>query len=280
MRETEVPLGRPPVVVNMGVGVHGVVSPTDVFRLPRLWQLHLYRYDAELTVEGTTHLVRPGRVSLVPPGATVHYRYQGRSEHLYAHLLIEAAGVPHRIPVIQDTGPDFPLLADLLSRAIAAFPSRPDHTRAEIWTALWRITALAPAPDRDRHPAVAAAIAHIEAHLATSLVVPDIARTVGVSHNHLTRLFRSETGNTVVAHIRKRRMQRARHLLSASTLSIPAIAASVGIPDLQAFNKACRRELGAAPRVLRGPGTPATPRTPVTAGRGTAAERSSGASGS
>jgi AraC family transcriptional regulator len=26
----------------------------------------------------------------------------------------------------------------------------------------------------------------------------------------------------------------------------------VGIPDLQAFNKACRRELGASPRALRG----------------------------
>ncbi len=30
------------------------------------------------------------------------------------------------------------------------------------------------------------------------------------------------------------------------------MAASVGIPDLQAFNKACRRELGASPRALRG----------------------------
>ena len=39
--------------------------------------------------------------------------------------------------------------------------------------------------------------------------------------------------------------------LQATTLSIPAIAASVGIPDLQAFNKACRRELGASPRGIR-----------------------------
>jgi transcriptional regulator GlxA family with amidase domain len=46
-------------------------------------------------------------------------------------------------------------------------------------------------------------------------------------------------------------MDRARHFLQATTLSIPAIAASVGIPDLQAFNKACRRELGASPRGIR-----------------------------
>jgi transcriptional regulator GlxA family with amidase domain len=46
-------------------------------------------------------------------------------------------------------------------------------------------------------------------------------------------------------------MARARHLLTATTMSIPAVAASVGINDLQAFNKACRRELGASPRVVR-----------------------------
>ncbi len=66
MRETDVHLGEPPAVVNIGVGVHGVASRTDVFRLPELWQLRLYQYDAELTVDGTAHTIRPGRVSLVP----------------------------------------------------------------------------------------------------------------------------------------------------------------------------------------------------------------------
>lgn len=55
---------------------------------PGGWRLHLYRYAAELTVDGVPHAIRPGRVSLVPPGAVVRYRwhYRGRSEHLYAHL--------------------------------------------------------------------------------------------------------------------------------------------------------------------------------------------------
>jgi transcriptional regulator GlxA family with amidase domain len=72
-----------------------------------------------------------------------------------------------------------------------------------------------------------------------------------VSHNHLTRLFRAETGSTVVGYVQARRMARARHLLTSSTLPIPAVAASVGIPDLQAFNKTCRRERGASPRAIR-----------------------------
>ncbi|NGO41576.1 AraC family transcriptional regulator [Streptomyces ureilyticus] len=254
MRETEVHLGAPPGVVNAGVGVHGVASRTDVFRLPELWQLHLYQYDAELIVDGTSHTVRPGRVSLVPPGATVRYRYQGRSEHLYAHLRIAPAGPPRTVPVMQDAGPELPTLTSLLLQAIASVPGAPERTRAEIWTALWRIAHLTPdAPGQPGpHPAVTAAIAYIEANLAAPLTVPAVARAAGVSHNHLTRLFRTATGGTVVAYVRRRRLDRAHHLLRASTLSIPAVAASVGIPDLQAFNKACRRELGASPRALRG----------------------------
>jgi transcriptional regulator GlxA family with amidase domain len=155
---------------------------------------------------------------------------------------------------MQDAGPEFPMLSSLLLNAIAAAPGAPEHTRAEIWTALWRVARLTPptATSRGPHPAVGTAIAHIEARLAAPLTIPEIARAAGISHNHLTRLFRAETGTTVVAYIRRRRLQRAHHLLRATTLSIPAVAASVGIPDLQAFNKACRRELGASPRVLRG----------------------------
>ncbi|GHA35500.1 hypothetical protein GCM10010372_39650 [Streptomyces tauricus] len=253
MRETSIHLGEPPVVANAGVGVHGVASRTDVFRLPELWQLHLYQYEAELTVDGTPHLIRPGRVSLVPPGATVRYRYQGRSEHLYAHVRIAATGTPRTVPVLQDAGAELPVLTGLLLQAVASAPGEPERTRAEIWAALWRVAHLAPATGRPGpHPAVTAAMAYIEGHLAAPLTVPAVARSAGVSHNHLTRLFRATTGGTVVAYIRRRRLDRARHLLRASTLSIPAVAASVGIPDLQAFNKACRRELGGSPRALRG----------------------------
>lgn len=258
MRETEIHLGEPPYVALIGVGVHGVASRTDVFRLPELWQLHLYQYEAELTVDGTTHTLRPGRVSLVPPGTTVRYRYRGRSEHLFAHLRIPPSGPPRTVPVVQDTGPELPALTGLLLQAVAAAPSEPDRTRAELWTALWRVAQLTPpvAAAPGPHPAVTAAIAHIEAHLAAPLTIPEVARVAGVSHNHLTRLFHTETGGTVVAYIRRRRLERAHHLLRATTLSIPAVAASVGIPDLQAFNKACRRELGASPRALRGAGLP------------------------
>ncbi|WP_329113129.1 AraC family transcriptional regulator [Streptomyces sp. NBC_01465] len=246
-------LDRPPRVASVGVGVHGTSALREVFRLPDLWQLHLYRYEGELTVDGAVYAIRPGHVSLAPPGALVEYRYRGRSEHLYAHLEIPDSGPRSIVPVMQNAGARAPVLADLLQQAVAVAPRNHARACAEVWAALWRVAELA-APgggaERGSGP-VASAVAHVEAHLAEPLTVPEVALAAGVSHNHLIRLFRAELGVTVVAYIRRRRMEQARHLLRASTLSIPAVAASVGIADLQAFNKACRRELGASPRAIR-----------------------------
>jgi AraC family transcriptional regulator len=247
-------LDEPPGVAAVGIGVHGPANHVDVFSLPDLWQLHLYGYEADLTVDEAAHKIRPGRVSLVPPGTTVRYRYRGRSEHLYVHLRLGTAGAPRSIPVIQDTGTELAPLTTQLQSALSAWPHSPARATAEIWAALWRVAHLAPPRSAGTiapHPAVAAAVAMIEARLAEPLSVAEIAKAVGLSHNHLTRLFRAATGQTVVGYLRNRRMERARHFLQATTLSIPAIAASVGIPDLQAFNKACRRELGASPRGIR-----------------------------
>lgn len=245
-------LTEPPVVVNLGVGVHGVTGRRDVFRLPDLWQLHLYGYAAELSVGGTTHPIRPGHVSLIPPDEQVTYKYHGRSEHLYVHLRLPGRGEAHTLPVTQDAGAETPLLAQLLRQAIAVAPGSPVMAAAQVWTVLWRMTHLAQAGGP--HAAVAEAIAFVESNLAAPLTVPEIAAAAGISHNHLTRLFRAETGQTVVAYIRHRRLERARHLLRESTMPIQAVATAVGIADLQAFNKACRRELGASPRAVRAGG--------------------------
>jgi AraC family transcriptional regulator len=248
-------LTEPPEVVNAGVGVHGVRGLRDVFRMPDFWQFHLYGYSADVTVGGTTYAVSPGSVSLVPAGVQVEFAYRGRSEHLYAHFRPRLVGEPSYVPAVQDSGTAAPVLSDLLRQAIEASPSGSPRVAAEVWTALWRVSQLSAALSEGGgtagHPAVAAAIAYIEANLARPLTVPALARAAGVSHNHLTRLFGSETGTTVVAYIRQRRMARARHLLVSSTLSIPAVAASVGIPDLHAFNKSCHRELGGSPRTVR-----------------------------
>ncbi|MES5820720.1 AraC family transcriptional regulator [Streptomyces sp. RG80] len=254
-QQVELALDLPPQVANAGVGVHGAAGPHEVFRLPRLWQLHLYNYRGTLEFGGVSHPIRPGHVSLVPPDTEVHFHYDApHCEHLYAHFRLPGDGERRRLPAMQDAGADAVALSGLLRQTVAANTHSPVRASAELWTVLWRTTALTGSTGNStspRHPALQTAMTHIEEHLAGPLSIPAVARAAGVSHTHLTRLFRDDTGHTVVGYIRHRRMERARHLLIASTLAIPAIAAAVGIGDLQAFNKTCRRELGASPRAVR-----------------------------
>ncbi|GAA2154403.1 MULTISPECIES: helix-turn-helix domain-containing protein [Glycomyces] len=254
MQRVRLHLDQPPEVVGAGIAVHGLTTAEDRFRLPELWQLHLFDYEADLWIGGTHHLIRPGHISLIPAGVEARFLYRGPSQHLYLHLRLSERGRTVETPAMRDAGPAAPALADVLRRAITAAPDAPAQASAEAWAALWRIVRLPSSEHAGGSPqAVTAALAHIEQHLPLPITVPEIAAAVGLSHNHLTRLFHAATGTTVVAHIRRRRLERAGHLLRESTLSIPAIAAAVGIPDLQAFNKACRRELGASPRALRKP---------------------------
>lgn len=251
-----VPLGRAPRVLNAGVGIHGVGAAHDRFRLPHLWQLHLYGYTAEYAVDGTRMPIGPDTVSLVPPNTVVDYWYRGRSEHLYVHFDLPGAegedGPVHEIPVVQQAGETAGFLGALLTRAIRGHrEGGAPAASAHAWSALWTLAELARRAAPVRHPAVEAATAYIEEHLADPLTVAGIARRCGVSHNHLTRLFAAEVGTTPVGYIRDRRMRRAHHLLAASTLPVATVAALVGIGDLQAFNKACRRAFGAPPRAIR-----------------------------
>ncbi|MEU5153777.1 AraC family transcriptional regulator [Glycomyces sp. NPDC021274] len=252
MRTVTLHLDEPPEVVNAGVGIHGLNLPEERFLLPDLWQIHLHKYEGAIELGGTVHPVKPGCVSLIPAGAEVLFRYRGRSENLHIHARLPKGGNEYAVPVMQDAGPTAPALAEMFRQAITAAPEAPARANAEAWALLWRMTRLDPGPAGEgHHRSVEAALAYIEEHLPGQFTVPEIAAAVGLSHNHLTRLFHAATGTTVVAHIRRRRLERARHLLLESTLSIPAVAAAVGIADLQAFNKACRRELGASPRAVR-----------------------------
>ncbi|MET0693757.1 MAG: AraC family transcriptional regulator [Propionibacteriaceae bacterium] len=252
---TPIHLERPPEVVRAGVGRHGTSGLVDRFSLPELWSLHLYSYRATLLVEGRPYEIRPNDVSLVPPQSKIEYRYLGPSQHLYAHLRIEPHGKPTSLPIVQPAGAESPVLTALMTGAVDSFPTGSEQAQANVWAVLWRLEAMARSlRDAHRSRYVADAITYLEANLARPVTVPEVAAHLGISHNHLTRLFQAELDSSVVGYLRTARMALASHLLRDSTMSIAAVATTVGIRDLQAFNKACRRVLGASPREVRATG--------------------------
>jgi AraC-like DNA-binding protein len=239
-------LAEPPRVAWAGVGTHG---PGDYhWRLPKLWCLHAYSYDAELRLDDRLLPIRPGSVSVLPAGGDLHYRFPGECTHACLHFVPAAGPARWSVPAMQQLGARFADFDRGLREAIAWFAGERRRSDARLWDLLW---SLASAASGERHPLVERARSLIELRLGAPIAVATLARELGCSHNHLTRLFRSELGASVAGWIRSRRAQRARHLLLNTSMPIAEIAAEVGIPDPHHFNKVIRRELGKAPRVIR-----------------------------
>ena len=232
----------------MAIGRHGILQHAETFRLPTLWAVHIYRYHGEIICDGHRLEIHPGFASVFPPDVEIEYRYRGESVHLYAHFQLPVTAPTGAIPAMQDLAGDFARLNAAFEQAIGWFPTQQLRAEVRLWDILWQLAAAEPRPT---HPAVAEALRLIELRLGDVIYVTGLAKTVGLSQNHLTRLFVAATGKPIATYVRDRRVERAAHLLRHSTLPVKAIAAEVGIPDLHLFNKSIRRAFGVPPRQFR-----------------------------
>lgn len=246
-------LTEPPQIAQIGYSVHGS-EKIEQYRLPDLWCLHLYRYTAEVQIGGWDFPIQPGFVSVVPADMPVVYKYRGRSAHLYAHFRPGPAGAGSKtvsIPAMLDFGDDFGRLYSQIEQVIYA---EADRAQARLWDVLWQVAEHS-IPEAvagiHAHPAVGKAVRIIERQLGEPIRVAALAEEVGVSGSYLARLFQEALGCSAIGYICQRRVERAVHLLQHSTLPIKAIAALVGMPDLQQFNKMLHHSLEQSPRALR-----------------------------
>ena len=249
-------LAAPPTVVQMGLAVHGGPGrpSIDEYRLPDLWCLHLYRYEGELELDGRRFPIRPGCAGIVPADTATVYRYVGPSEHCYCHFRPAAGAPTTEVAAMQDLGRRFAALDERLAAALSySYP--PERRQAAVWEVLWSLTEPRARTDDEGthhgHPAVERAMDIIERNLARAPSVAELAERVGVSYSYLSKLFRQSTGDSVVGYVLRRRAERGAHLLTYSTLPIKSIAATVGMADLQGFNRLIHRYSGLSPTALR-----------------------------
>ncbi|MGH1481455.1 MAG: helix-turn-helix domain-containing protein [Geminicoccales bacterium] len=80
--------------------------------------------------------------------------------------------------------------------------------------------------------AIIDAIEIMENRIADPLTLGEIAKFVGVSKRQLNRLFREKLGKATMAFYRDLRLEKARSLLTSSSLPMTQIAQATGFPAL------------------------------------------------
>ena len=94
-------------------------------------------------------------------------------------------------------------------------------------------------------------IEYISANYSYNITVEDIADYVGLSRSHLFRSFENILGQSPKEYLTDFRMRQACYLLEHSSLSITAIANSIGFDNSLYFSKTFHKFKGMAPKEYR-----------------------------
>lgn len=91
----------------------------------------------------------------------------------------------------------------------------------------------------------------IEEHCTEPFSLEEAAEKFGVSKSHLCRLYRRESGSTIMAELNRRRLKAARRMLLETSLPVTEICYKCGFRDLSCFFRNFHRETGMTPLAFR-----------------------------
>ena len=226
--------------------------------------------------------IRAGSAIFVEPGTCVRVRQHEPVEFLV--LAVEAAHVRalgdraaagrlwHARTMVDVLDPGIAAVAAEMRRALLVDPLvEPTYLQALADAVLTRlICRFLSEVERAREgealaPGVLARIVrHIDARIGESLRAEDLAALAGLSRSHFSRAFQRATGDPPQRFVLKRRLCRARDLISGSAESLAQVAARTGFASQAHLSTVFRKELGTTPGRYReafrgGAGTAAPP---------------------
>jgi len=105
--------------------------------------------------------------------------------------------------------------------------------------------------DAEVHPNVRAAMSLLEENIEEPITVPQLCKKLGVSQRQLERLFRQDTGCTIVQFSNLLRLQYGRVLLTSTQMSIREVSAACGFNSMSYFSLCFMKTFGKKPSEYR-----------------------------
>ena len=104
--------------------------------------------------------------------------------------------------------------------------------------------------ERQYDEKIAAVLSYVNENLTAPLSVDELADRVHISRYHFMRLFKAQTGTSVHAYVRQRRLMHAARLIREGTSAARAAEES-GFADYSAFHRAFTAAFGVSPGKLK-----------------------------
>jgi AraC-like DNA-binding protein len=87
----------------------------------------------------------------------------------------------------------------------------------------------------------------LKQNLAEPPSLEALGRKIGCSHFYLSRIFSTQTGQTITQHLRQLRMEKAAELLRSGDYNVTEAALEVGYSSLSHFSAAFHETFGCCP---------------------------------
>lgn len=220
----------------------------EFIQATNMWTLYFYQHSNTITINSRTYPVHQNDIGVVPPGARVSHGRVGEGADVnYLSFDMPGSGgvrgaVPHILQNMETTRPQWVYAGNRLIDSIV-------FMRAFAWNFMCQAAQDIALVRSDSM--LYDAEDWIRRNLGRRFTIAEMCTEIGASPRHLLRAFRVEHGVTVQEYIIRRRIQEAARLLLITDQSIKSVAAQVGIPDLQHFNKLMRQHTGVPPREFR-----------------------------
>lgn len=98
---------------------------------------------------------------------------------------------------------------------------------------------------------VVRSIQYIREHYYEKITLESIAASIGISVNYLCKIFKENTGMSIIHYLNSYRMEKASCLILQSGLYLKDIAESVGISDQFYFNRIFKKHFGTTPSAYK-----------------------------
>jgi len=89
--------------------------------------------------------------------------------------------------------------------------------------------------------------AYLERNFHEKITLSLLSRQFNLSERHINRVFRQETGASIMETLQQIRIERAKHLLGETNRSIDSVAHAVGFGDSSFFSRLFVRRVGCTP---------------------------------
>jgi len=261
-----------------GVNIADVVHPDDDFALPALAH-HVLVINLGAPAEAAERLLGrqghlgTGSLTILPAGAPSAWHLEAEGEVRHIHLYLpplfieqvasETGIYPDTVKLHHAIGVYDPQIETLALSFLSEL--RSNGLGGRLYTeslanllviSLLRNHSTAKLPDAPKPGGLDAktlrvALAYIEEHLAEELTLAGIAAPVHLSPYHFARLFKESTGFSPHQYVIRRRVERAKLLLSTKNWTLTAIAHAVGFASESHLALHFKRITGLSPRHYR-----------------------------